>query len=129
MPPVLQRWFDQTFDFLKSLDRRWIFLVMLLAVAVPILAGWQFPEEPSPMVESVFQIIDGLPAGSRVWMAFDYDPGSQGELHPMALSFTRHCALRGHKMYFMTLWPQGTQMLQKSIELLQREFPELEYGE
>lgn len=128
MPPVLLRWFDRTYAFLKTLDRRWIFLVMLLAVAIPILGGWRFPEEPSPMVQNVFDAIETLPAGSRVWMAYDYDPGAQGELHPMGMAFARHCALKGHKMYFATLWPQGTVMVQDCINMLEREFPDIEYG-
>ncbi len=117
------------YDFLKSLDRRWIFLLMLLAVAIPILGGWQFPERPSPLVETVFETIEGLPSGSRIWMAYDYDPGSQGELHPMGMAFARHCALKGHKMYFMTLWPQGTVMVQSCLDMLKTEFPDLTYGE
>ncbi|MCA9074935.1 MAG: hypothetical protein KDA93_07880 [Planctomycetaceae bacterium] len=117
------------YQFLKTLDRRWIFLLILLAVAIPIYWGWQFPERPSPMVRSVFEAIENLPDGSHVWMAYDYDPGAQGELHPMAFAFTRQCALKHHKMYFMTLWPQGPPMIQENIDLLKREFPDLTYGE
>ena len=56
-------------DMLKNLDRRWIFLLMLLAVAVPVLVGLRFPEEPSPMVRNVFAAIDDLPERSRILMA------------------------------------------------------------
>lgn len=125
---LIATWADRIFEFLKTLDRRWIFLVMLLAVAIPILGGWRFPEEPSPLVQNVFDAIENLPAGSRIWMAYDYDPGAQGELHPMGMSFARHCALKGHRMYFSTLWPQGTVMVQDCIGMLNREFPDLEYG-
>lgn len=128
MPLFLTNAANQVFNFLKTLDRRWIFLVMLLAVAIPILAGWRFPEEPSPMVQTVFDTVEQLPEGSRVWMAYDYDPGAQGELHPMGMAFARHCALRGHKMYFSTLWPQGTVMVQDCIDMLNREFSDIEYG-
>ncbi|MCA9028038.1 MAG: hypothetical protein KDA86_22700 [Planctomycetaceae bacterium] len=116
------------YEFFKTLDRRWIFLLMLIAVGLPILRGWQFPERPSPMVQSVFDAIESLPEGSQVWMAYDYDPGSQGELHPMALAFTRHCALKKLKMYYMTLWPQGPPMIQKNVDVLRNEFPDLQYG-
>lgn len=116
------------FEFFRNLDRRWVFLAMLLAVAVPILAGARFPEDPSPLVRSVFEAIDNLPDGSRVLLALDYDPASEGELHPMAAAFTRQCALKNHKMYFMTLWPPGTVMIQKQLTMLEREFPDYEYG-
>ena len=32
------------YEFLKDLDRRWIFLLMGVAVAVPVLFKLQFPE-------------------------------------------------------------------------------------
>jgi hypothetical protein len=113
---------------LANLDRRWTFLLIGIVVAVPILTGLRFPEEPSPMVRDVFKSIDELPDGSRVLMAFDYDPASQGELHPMAAAFTRHCALKRHKLLFLTLWPPGTAMVQNQMDMLRREFPEYEYG-
>src|SRR5687767_8277186 len=113
---------------LAQFDRRWTFLLMGLAVAVPLLFGLRFPEKPSPTVEDVFAAIDELPRGSRILMAYDYDPASQGELHPMAAGFTRHCALKGHKLYFLTLWPAGIAMVQSNIDLLNREFPDYKYG-
>jgi hypothetical protein len=116
-------------DRLQHLDRRWTFLLMGLAVALPILFGARFPENPSPMVRDVFHTIDTLPDGSRILLAYDYDPASQGELHPMASAFTRHAALKGHKLYFLTLWPPGTAMVQHNIDTLTREFPEYEYGQ
>jgi len=113
---------------MQQLDRRWIFLMMLLAVAIPILLGLKFPEEPSPLVESVFYAIEDLPDGSTVWLSFDFDPGSQGELQPMAAAFTRHCALKNHQLYFMTLWPQGGPMIKLNTDMLEREFPDYKYG-
>lgn len=116
------------FDYLKNLDRRWIFLLMGLAVGVPILTETTFPETPTPMVMDVFKAIDQLPEGSRILLAFDYDPASQGELQPMAAAFTRHCMLKKHRLYFMTLWPQGVPMIQRNMEILVRESDDYKYG-
>lgn len=116
------------FDFLRSLDRRWVFLLMGLAVLLPIIFGLRFPEEPSPMVRKVHDTIESTEQGSTVLMAWDYDPGSQGELQPMASAFTRHCAERKHKMIFLTLWPQGGPMIERSIRILKEEYPHYKYG-
>ena len=115
---------------LLNLDRRWIFAMMLIAVAVPILFQWKFPEKPSGLAQSTFDELDNLPAGAKVYMAFDYDPASAGELSPMATSFTRHaCELardRGIKIYFATLWPAGVPMIQGVIDgVIRKDFPEL----
>jgi hypothetical protein len=121
------------FEFFKNLDRRWIFLMMFLAVAVPILVigytGRTFPEVPTKLAQATFDEIDRLSEGDPVLLAFDYDPGSEGELGPMATAFVRHCAEKRLKMYFLTLWPVGPRMIEESIDrVIKADFPHLEYG-
>ena len=113
---------------LRNLDRRWIFLLMLLSISVPLLFSIRFPETPSPMVLDVRSAIEELSDGSNILMAWDFDPASRGELSPMASAFLRHCAFKKHNLYFLTLWPTGEPLVQESIDLLNREFPEYEYG-
>lgn len=115
-------------NFLQNLDRRWIFLLMLFAVAIPLITGITFPEKPSKEVMTVFHAVDDLPDGSNVVLALDYDPASAGELQPMASAFTRHCAIKKHNILFMTLWPQGVPMIQHSVDILEEEYPETYKG-
>ncbi len=121
------------FEFFKNLDRRWIFLMMFLSVAIPIIyigiTGKTFPEEPTNLSRAVFDAIEDLPHGSKILLSYDYDPASEGELSPMATMFAYHCAAKSHKMYFMALWPVGPQMVDDTIErVLKEDFPHLEYG-
>jgi hypothetical protein len=118
------------YKILRDLDRRWVFLLMLLAVAVPILLQSRFPETPSALSQAVFNEIDALEPGDRVLMAFDFDPASAGELGPMATAFTYHCAKKGLRMYYLALWPVGPQMIDATIQnVLKKDFPEMVYGE
>ncbi len=118
------------YEFLKNLDRRWIFLAMALAVGIPILFGLQFPETPGALAQEVFDEIERLHPGDCVLMAWDYDPSTEGELGPMATSFALHCCEKGVKMYFLTLVPPGPQMIEETIEsVLRTDFPDLVYGE
>lgn len=115
---------------LGSIDRRWIYLSMALAVAVPMLAGLSFPETPQPMAQATFRAVESVPKGSRVLISFDYDPGSEGELQPMANALIHHCAVRGHKMAFMALWPLGKQVCDATIDdILLTYHPQYRYGE
>ncbi len=114
---------------LQHLDRRWIFLLMLLSVALPILFQLRFPEKPTPLTQATFEAIDNLPEGARVLLAFDFDPASEGELGPMATAFVRHCAEKRVRMYFVALWPVGVQMIDDAIQrVIGTDFPELVYG-
>lgn len=122
----------QILDGLRNLDRRWIFLAMLLAVAIPIVSGQTFPEQPTIYVRSIFDKVESLPEGSNVLIAFDYDPATIGELGPMTTAFIRHCCLKRHKMYFLTLWETAPPLLNQFIEdIVESEFADskFEYGE
>jgi hypothetical protein len=119
---------------LRTLDRRWIFLLMVWSVLLPIyfigVTGKTFPEVPSALAEATFAEIDRLNPGDPVLLSFDYDPASEGELQPMATAFVRHCAEKKLKMYFMALWPVGPQMLQNTIDkVITADFPSLVYGQ
>ena len=117
------------YEFLKNLDRRWIFMLMLLAVAIPILFELTFPEKPTGLAQAVFDEIEALDPGDKVLMAWDFDPASEGELGPMATAFTYHCATKGLKLYYMSLWPVGPQMVDDNIaNVIKTDFPDLVYG-
>ena len=117
------------YEFFKDLDRRWVFLLMLLAVALPILFRAQFPEKATGLAMRVFNEIEALHPGDKVLLAFDYDPASEGELGPMATMFVRHCCEKKLRMYFVALWPVGPQMVDDTVnKVIKADFPALVYG-
>ncbi|MBM3317579.1 MAG: hypothetical protein FJY75_06970 [Candidatus Eisenbacteria bacterium] len=119
--------FVETFN---SLDKRWIFLAVGVAVVTATIFRLTFPEIPTPMVRAIYDKVETLPVGSRVLLPFDYDPGSEPELQPMADAFVRQCAEKGLKMYFIALWPLGQSMVEGVINrVLLEEYPQLRYGE
>ncbi|VAX39099.1 hypothetical protein MNBD_PLANCTO02-421 [hydrothermal vent metagenome] len=114
---------------LQDIDKRWIFLAMAIAVAVPILFQVTFPEKPGKMVMGAFNKIEELPPGSNILVAIDYGPGSQAELDPMATALVSHCCEKGHKLFFVALWATGTKMISKTIDnVIKEEYPQMEYG-
>lgn len=103
-------------NFLRNLDRRWIFLLMAVAILVPMLAQFRAPERVGPLTQRVFDKIESLPPESPILFAFDYDPGSEPELGPMATALLWHAARKGHKLYCLALWPVGAEMCDDTIE-------------
>jgi len=118
------------YEILKNLDRRWVFLMMLLAIAIPTLLTTRFPEKPTGLAQACFDEIEKLEEGDDVLLAWDYDPASEGELGPMATAFARHCCEKKLDLYFIALWPLGPQMIDDTVErVIKTDFPEMVEGE
>ena len=97
LAPLVARFVSKgVLSTLRTLDRRWIFLLMAWAVLVPIyyigVTGQTFPEVPSALARATFDEIEKLREGDPILLSFDYDPGTEGELSPMATAFVKHAA-------------------------------------
>ncbi len=103
---------------LLSIDRRIIFLFIAVAVAVPLFFKISMRIPVTPIVRGVYDTIEELPAGSKVLVSFDYDPGSMPELQPMAEAFFRHAFRKDLKVIIMGLWPQGPLQANMALEAI-----------
>ena len=84
------------------IDRRIIFAIITVAVIASLIVKFELPIPASEPVQGVYAKIDALPQGSRVMIAFDYDPSSKEELQPMAIAFLHHCFSKDLKVIGMT---------------------------
>lgn len=119
-----QTWMEKA----TSLDRRWIFLLVALAVVIPVYFGWTMGVKISPSVQSVYDFIDGLEEGDAVLIACDYDPASEAELYPMTLALYRHCFDKGLRVLSLTLWPNGAALIDHAFDEMRMEYPDIEPG-
>lgn len=82
-------------SFMRDIDRRVIYLVMLLSVILPLVLKLRLPTTVTPEVRGIYDKIESLVGtGKAVLVSFDYDPSTQPELQPMAKAVVRHCILR-----------------------------------
>ncbi|MGQ9603283.1 MAG: hypothetical protein ACUVUU_03645 [bacterium] len=114
---------------LGSVDRRYVFLLMALAVIIPLVVHYTTSIPPSSLVQSLFDKIESLPPGSKILISFDYGPSTEPENQPMANALTRHALVKGHKVYLMALWATGPRQAQLLIDqVIKPEFPAKVYG-
>lgn len=96
-------------DRLMAIDRRVIFLAVIISVSLPLFLNISQKIYVSPEVRDLYAALEKLPPGSKVLLPFDYDPPSAPELQPMAISVITYCLQHDLKMIIMGLWPQGPQ--------------------
>lgn len=114
---------------LGELDRRWLYLCLLVSVGASVVFRPLFPDRPSVFVRPVFEMIEQVDAGGLVLVSLDYSPVAVPELEPMTFALVRHLLLRGAHPVFVTLYPEGSAMYQRLHEqVLAVDFPDLEEG-
>jgi len=92
---------------LEGVDRRAVFLVMGLAITLPLIYPLVLPITPTQPVKDFYAFIDKLPPGSRVLVSDDWDPGSKAELQTISLIVHRHLRDRGIRVISTCLWQTG----------------------
>jgi hypothetical protein len=118
------------YEKLGALDRRIIFLLIALAVIIPLIVHYTTTIPPSQIVTDLYDAVENLPPGSKVLMSFDYGPSTAPENQPMATAFTRHCFENGHRIYLIALWATGPRQSRQLIDdVINVEFSGKVHGE
>lgn len=105
-----------------QIDRRYIFLLIGISGAIPIIMSFSLPTFVTPEVKGVYNAIDALPEGAMVLVSFDYEPSAMPEMDPMAKAILRHIFGRGLKVVGVTLIPYGTGIGEELFVAMEREF-------
>ncbi len=100
-------------------ERRIVFLLLVLAVALPIIFPLGLKTRSTPLTEQVYALVESMPAGVPVVISFDYDPSTITELQPMAQALIEHAWKKGHKIVATAMWPQGPQVAEMAFKDVQ----------
>ena len=103
------------FDRLMRLDRRWVFLFLVVVCVFGYYLDYAIPVRVTKEVQSIYDFIDTREPGEIVFVAIDYDPSNQAELHPMAYALMEHCFRRDLKIIFTALSQNGPGMADQAI--------------
>jgi hypothetical protein len=103
------------FDKLMKLDRRWVFLFLIIVCVITYAGDFDIPIRVEPEVAVIHEFIDSLPPGDIVMVPIDYDPGSLAELHPMTYAIVEQCWRKNLKVIFTALSQNAPGMADQAI--------------
>ena len=92
---------------MATIDRRWVFLVVAIAVFIPLVVPTHFPIGISPEAENLYKAVDALPASSVVMLTFDVYANTLAETEPMARAALHHLFRRDMKVVTVSTIPFG----------------------
>lgn len=118
------------FERVQKLDRRWVYIVVALAIIIPLMLPYNSDNVTSPPTENVYQMIDSF-AGREdraILMSFYHDASTMPELYPMQVAIIRHCFERNVKVFFMSFLPTGAPIIDMAINTVKEEYPHIKSG-
>ena len=111
-PPRVGRWQDRVGTWL-------LYLLIFLAVSLPLIVGSQWPgsvRTPFSGVGDLFEAIQGLPEGTPVLVAFDYDASTAAEMDLVARALVHHLMSKKVRIVALTLLPLSSSTAQALLE-------------
>jgi hypothetical protein len=118
------------FEKLQRLDRRWIYIVVALAIVIPLMIPYNSDNVTSPPTENVYQMVDSF-AGREdraILLSFYHDASTMPELYPMQIAILRHCFERNVKVFLLSFLPTGAPIIDMAINSVKEEYPNIKSG-
>ena len=95
------------FSKLQNIDRRIIYVILILATAFPMINPLGMPLKVSPLTQQVYDLVDELQPGDKVLLSLDYDPGGAPDVHPQVVAVTQHLIDKGIGIVMVSFWDGG----------------------
>jgi hypothetical protein len=112
---------------MMNVDRRIIFVVIALSVALPILFPLNLPISGSPQSQAYFDEMEKLQPGDEIIFSFDYEPDTMAELDPMSLATLRHAFEKDVRVLAQTTYAGGVGIAERVLAQAAGEYGK-EYG-
>jgi hypothetical protein len=94
--------------------------LLLLAVIFPLLTGSQSAIRPDPQLfleaASVFNVIEVLPAGAPVLVAFEVQPALYGEMTPLLSAVFAHLLEKQAQLVLISTRPTGPALAERLLQ-------------
>lgn len=118
------------FERLQQLDRRYIYIVVALAIIIPMLIPYNSDNRTTPPTENTYQMIDSFAGRDdrAILLSFWHDASTMPELYPMEVAILRHCFERNVKVFLLTFMPTGAPIIDYAINSVKEEYPDIKSG-
>lgn len=95
------------FEKLLNVDRRIIYVLLVIALAGPLIKPIGVPLSISDTTKMFYDLVEELQPGDKVLMSIDYSPGGSPDIHPCAVTVFQHLVQKGVKVVMVSFWDAG----------------------
>jgi hypothetical protein len=109
-------------EYLSRLDRRIIYLVLALAVLLPLVIPSVQKVRVMTPVSKLFNAVDAIPDDRILMIDFDYDPQTLPEMEPMGIALLRHAFQKRIRVAALSLYVQPLGLAKRALDQVTEEF-------
>ena len=101
-------------DRLEKIDRRIVYVLIALALSMPIVFGWKLPPAEMETANAFFDVVDELQPeqGKIVLIASDWGPGTQAENKPQTMIAMEHLMRKRVPFGLISITPYAAPFLE-----------------
>ncbi len=97
----------QVADKLARIDRRIIYIMVLLATILPFIVGFPQPISITKESRDLYEWVEKIPDSSTIILTFDYYPSTIAEVEPMSRAAIKQCWRKHLKLVTLSTVPLG----------------------
>jgi hypothetical protein len=109
-------------NYLSTLDRRVVYVVLAIAVMLPLIIPSVQRVRVMTPVAKLYNAVDTIPSNKILILNFDYDPQTLPEMEPMGIALLRHAFERRIKVAVLSLYVQPLGLAKKALDQVTEEF-------
>jgi hypothetical protein len=104
-------------QLIGGIDRRLVYLGLFLVTLAPLVGKWALPLYVTDPPRALARTIEQLPQDRLVFIASNWDAGSQAENRPQMTALVRHLIRRNLKFAIISIgYPTSPQLAQAAVE-------------
>ncbi len=113
---------------IEDIDRRWVYLMVGLAVIIPFIFPTEFPISITPETQMLYDAVEAVPDSSTVMVVFDYYPSTIAECQPMSVAALHHFFRKDCKVITLSNIPLGGPSMAETVTRRIAPLYDKEYG-
>jgi len=113
---------------MERLDRRVIYVLLIAAVAFALIKPVGLAITISKETQATYDLFDGLPPGSIVWIGCEYGASNITELQPILTCVLRQGLAKDLRFITGGMWAQAGNLAESAWEDVSADFPDKQYG-
>lgn len=113
---------------METIDRRWVYLAVAVAVVLPFLFPTPLPIGVTPEAQSLYDAVEALPDSCNVMVVYDYYPSTIAECEPIAIAALHHLFRKDCKVITLSNIPYGGPSMAERVTRMMAEQYGKEYG-